>query len=392
VAVVFRTFHVPLELLLAINLTCGVAMGLDSVTTPSHSDTSLVYVGAYTRAKSKGIYVCQLNTLTGTLTPPTLAVTTANPSFLAVHPNRRFLYSVSESTGASNGFVNAFAIESNTGMLTFLNQQPSAGRGPCHLAVDKAGACLLVANYGSGSIASLPIRTDGSLGPPATSIQHHGSSVDPKRQQGPHAHSVGFDPANRRAFCADLGLDKLFVYQFDPAIATLTPNDPSFATVKPGAGPRHFVFSPNGRRVYAISEMGSTITAFDYDPQRGALTEFQTVSTLPNTFTGTNTGAEIAIHPNGKFLYGSNRGDNSIAVFAIDNATGKISLIEHQSTLGKTPRMFAIDPTGNLLLAANQDSNSIVVFRIDPATGRLTPTGQSIEVSMSTCVLFVAGQ
>jgi 6-phosphogluconolactonase len=367
-------------------------MGLDTTLPPSHADNCLVYIGTYTRAQSKGIYVCRLNTTTGALTSPALAVPTSNPSFLALHPNHQFLYAVSETGGVSNGFVNAFAIDSNTGHLAFVNQQTSTGRGPCHLAVDASGTCVLVANYGSGSIASLPINADGSLGPPTTSIQHHGSSVNPRNQQGPHAHSVGFDPANRRAFCADLGLDKLLVYRFDPATAALTPNDPPSASVKPGAGARHFVFSANGHRVYVITEMQSTITAFDYDAQRGALTEFQTVSTLPDTFTGTNTGAEIAIHPNGKFLYGSNRGDNSIVVYAIDDATGKLALIEHQSTLGKTPRMFAIDPTGNFLLAANQDSNTVVVFRIDPTTSRLTPTGQSIEVSMPSCAVFAIRQ
>ncbi len=364
-------------------------MGLEAIPSPSQTNACLVYIGTYTRAQSKGIYVCRLNTVTGALTSPALAVSTANPSFLALHPNHRFLYVVGETTGASNGTVNAFLIDDKTGTLMLLNQQTSAGHGPCHLVVDASGRCVLVANYGSGSIASLPIHSDGTLGPPATVIQHHGSSVDPSRQQGPHAHGVGFDPANRRAFCADLGLDKLLVYNFDPATATLTPNDPPFGVVKPGTGPRHFVFSPNGRRVYVINEMQSTITAFDYDPQLGSLSEFQTVSSLPNNFTGTNTAAEIAIHPNGRFLYGSNRGDNSIAVYAIDDATGKLTLIGHQSTLGKTPRMFAIDPTGNFLLAANQDSNTIVVFRIDPTTGRLNPTGQSIAVSMPSCVTFM---
>jgi 6-phosphogluconolactonase len=364
-------------------------MGLEAIPSPSHTNICLVYIGTYTRAQSKGIYVCRMSTATGILTSPALAVPTTNPSFLALHPNHGFLYAVGETTGASNGTVNAFAIDNTAGHLTFLNQQTSAGRGPCHLAVDASGKCMLVANYGSGSIAALPIHADGSLGSPATSIQHQGSSVDPNRQQGPHAHSVGFDLANRRAFCADLGLDKLLVYRFDPASATLAPNDPPSASVKPGAGARHFVFSPNGRRVYVINEMQSTITAFNYDAKHGALTEFQTVSTLPDRFTGTNTAAEIAIHPNGRFLYGSNRGDNSIAVYAIDDATGKLTLIEHQSTRGKTPRMFAIDPTGNFLLAANQDSNTIVVFRIDPTTGHLTPTGQSIEVSLPSCVTLV---
>ena len=362
--------------------------------TPSASspENCLVYIGGYTRGPSKGIYVCRMNLATGALTSPTLAAETSNPGFLALHPSHRFLYAVGESSGASNGFVRAFVIDGLSGMLTPLNQQPSGGRGPCHLAVNPAGTCLLVANYGSGSLASLPIHADGTLGPIATAIQHHGSSVNPQRQQGPHAHSVGFDPAARRVFCADLGLDKLFVYRFDPTTATLTPNDPPFGPVKPGAGPRHFAFSADGRRVYVINEMGSTITGFDYDEKTGALTEFQTVPTLPATYTGPNTAAEIAIHPNGKFLFGSNRGDNSIAVYAIDGATGKLTLVEHQSTVGKTPRYFGIDPTGKFLLAANQDSDSVVVFRIDPNTGRLTPTGQSLETSSPTCVTFVPEQ
>jgi 6-phosphogluconolactonase len=386
---VSRRFHFLVGVIAAVRLTCGIAAALGAVPLPSHTDTCLAYFGTYTRAQSKGIYVCRLNTATGALTSPVLAVSTANPSFLALHPNHHVLYSAGAISSSSNGAVNAFLIDNQTGMLTLLNQQTSAGLGPTHLAVDASGRCVLVANYGSGSIAVLPIQADGSLGPPATSIQHHGSSVDPNRQQGPHAHGVGFDPANRRAFCADLGLDKLLVYRFDPATATLTPNDPPFGLVKPGSGPRHFVFDLKGRQVYVINEMGSTITAFNYDPRLGSLTEFQTISTLPIIFAGTNTAAEIAIHPTGKFLYGSNRGDNSLAVYAIDSATGKATLVQHQSTLGKTPRMFAIDPTGNFLLAANQDSNTIVVFRIDPVTGRLTPTGQSIEVSLPSCVAFL---
>jgi len=364
-------------------------MALETNTSPALAETCLVYIGTYTRAQSKGIYMCRLNTATGTLTSPVLAVAAANPSFLALHPNHRLLYAVGETSGSSTGVVNAFAIDGTTGTLTLLNQQASAGRGPCHLAMDKTGVCVLVANYGSGSVAALPINADGSLGPPTTSIQHQGSSVDPKRQEKPHAHGIGFDLAGHRAFCADLGLDKILIYQFDQSKAAITPNDPPFGSVKPGAGVRHFVFHPNGRRLYAINEMQSTVTAFDYNPQRGALTEFQTISTLPDIFTGPNTAAEIAVHPSGRFLYASNRGHNSIAVFAIDDATGRLTLVDHQSTLGKTPRMFAIDPTGEFLLAANQDSNTVVVFRIDLNTGRLTPTGQSVEISSPTCVTFV---
>jgi 6-phosphogluconolactonase len=364
-------------------------MALETNTSTALADTCLVYIGTYTRAQSKGIYVSRLDMATGTLTSPELAIATANPSFLVLHPNHRFLYAVGETSGPSNGVVNAFGIDSKTGALTLLNQQTSAGRGPCHLAVDKTGACVLVANYGSGVVAALPIHADGSLGAPTTSIQHQGSGTDPKRQEKPHAHGVGFDLANRRAFCADLGLDKILIYQFDPSKATITPNDPPFGSVKPGAGVRHFVFNAQGRRLYAINELNSTITAFDYEPEHGALTEFQTISTLPEKFSGPNTGAEVAIHPNGRFFYGSNRGDNSIVAYTIDDSTGKLTVVQHQSTLGKTPRDFRIDPTGDFLLAANQDSNTVVVFRIDQTSGRLSPTGQSIEISSPTCVTFV---
>jgi 6-phosphogluconolactonase len=245
-----------------------------------------------------------------------------------------------------------------------------------------------VAHYGSGSVAAFPLRADGSLGAVGAFIQHHGSSADPKRQ-GPHAHSVGFDIANRRAFCADLGLDKLLIYQLEPKTATLTTNDPPSVSLTPGAGPRHFTVHPNGRYLYVINELNSTITTFDYDASRGGLKESQTVSTLPEKFTAPNTAAEIAIHPNGRFLYGSNRGHDSIAVYAVDKSTGKLTLIEHQSTLGKTPRAFGIDPTGSFLLAANQNSDSIVVFRIDPRTGRLKATGQTLEVPTPVCVTFL---
>ena len=352
-----------------------------------------VYFGTRTNAKSQGIYVCRLNTATGTLTAPDLATASADPAFLAVHPNHRFLYAVNESVGFAgtpNGAVSAFAIDATTGKLTLLNQQSSGGRGPCHLAVDNSGRSVVVANYAGGSVAALAIKTDGSLGAATTFIQHHGSSVNPKRQEAPHAHCVGFDPANHRALCADLGLDQLIVYQFEPAKAVLVPSDPPSASLPPGAGPRHFAIHPDGRHIYVINELNSTITVFEYDAAHGALQSQQTVPTLPATFTDVNTPAEIAVHPSGKFLYGSNRGHDSIAVYAVDETTGKLSLIEHQSSLGKTPRSFGIDPTGNFLLAANQDSNTVVIFRIDLKTGRLTPTGQSVEVPTPVCVIFLS--
>jgi len=368
-------------------------MASETNSPPSSTKTCLVYIGGYTHGRGKGIYLSHFDFSTGSLTTPTLATETANPSFLVVNPNSHFLYAVGENSGPSNCFVKAFSLEKGSGKLKFLNEQTSGGRGPTHLAVNSAGTCLLVANYGSGSVASLPIRADGTLGPPASVIQHQGSSVDPKRQQGPHAHGVGFDLLGGRALCADLGLDKILVYNVDPVSAALTPNDPPFGSVKPGSGVRHFVFSADGNRLYAINEMFSTITAFNYNLRKGTLTEFQTITTLPDGFTGTNTAAEVAIDPTGRFLYGSNRGtDNSITVYSIDSATGMLTFVQHQSTLGKTPRFICIDPTGNFLLAANQDSNTIVIFRIDPKTGQLTPIGQPVESPNPTSIVFVTIQ
>jgi 6-phosphogluconolactonase len=354
----------------------------------------VVYIGTYTGAKSKGIYVSHFDTRTGKLSEPELAAETKSPSFLAVHPNHRFLYAVGEMTvldGKRSGAVNAFSIAAKTGKLTWLNQQPSGGLGPCHLAVDATDRCVLVANYSSGSIASSPILKDGSLGPPASQIQHTGSSVNLQRQAGPYAHFITTDPGNRFALACDLGLDKVLVYRFEAKRAALTANDPPFGAVPPGAGPRHLVFSPNGKFVYVINEMGSSLTTFAYDSKRGGLKELQTTSTLPEKFDGENTCAEVQVHPSGKFVYGSNRGHDSIAVFAVDGKSGKPTLVEHQPTQGETPRHFALDPTGAWLLAENQASDNVVVFRIDGQTGRLKPTGQTVTVGAPVCAVFVPG-
>ncbi|MFO1513093.1 MAG: lactonase family protein [Verrucomicrobiota bacterium] len=353
-----------------------------------------VYFGSYTGAKSKGIYVARFDSATGKLTEPRLAAETRNPSFLAVSANQKFLYAVGEvdeAQGKRAGAVSAYKIEAETGKLTPLNQQTSGGTGPCHLSVDASGKCVLVANYNSGSIAALPLRFDGSLGEAATIIQHTGSSVNPQRQAGPHAHFICPSPDNRFALTADLGLDKLLVYQLDAAAAKLTTNHPPFAVVAHGAGPRHLAFHPNGKFVYAINEMALTITLFTYDPAPAALFEEQTISTLPAGYTATekDSGAEIALHPSGKFVYGSNRGHDSIAVFSVDAKTGKLTPVQNEPTQGKTPRHFAIDPTGRWLLAENQNSDSVVVFAIDTETGRLKPAGQIITIGSPVCAVFV---
>jgi 6-phosphogluconolactonase len=348
---------------------------------------SLVYFGTYTSAKSQGIYVSRFDWATGRLSAPELAATTQNPSFLAVSPGQHNLYAVNEAGDA--GAVSAFAIDAGTGKLTLLNRQGSSGSGPCHLAVDVTGRCLLVANYNSGSIAALPIHADGSLGEATTTIQHAGSSVNPARQAGPHAHFICPSPDDRFALNCDLGLDKVFVYRLDTNAARLSPGDPPFATVAPGSGPRHLTFSPDGKFVYVINEMGGTINVFSYNAANAALTGVQTISTLPRDFSGKNTAAEIALHPSGKFLYASNRGDDSIAVFAVDQKSGRLTLVEHQSTQGRTPRNFVIDPTGHWLLVENQASDSVVVFALDSDTGRLKPTGQTFAIGAPVCAVFV---
>jgi len=367
-------------------------MALLALLTSSLFGQYLVYVGTYTGPESKGIYAYRFDPKTGDVTSLGLVGEAKNPSFLAIHPNRKFLYSVGEAAdgGAWGGSVSAFALDRPTGKLTFLNSASSGGKGPCHLVVDKAGKNLVVANYGSGATAVVPIKADGRLGEPSSTIQHSGSSVDRARQQGPHAHSANLAPDNRFAFVADLGLDKVLVYKFDAVKGTIAPNAPPFAKVAPGSGPRHFAFHPSGKFAYVINEMGNTVTAFSYDAAGGVLTSLQTISTLPAGFTGTSYCAEVVVHPSGKFLYGSNRGHDSIAVFAIDPAKGTLTAVEQTPTGGKWPRNFNIDPTGAYLFAANEHSNDIFIFHIDPASGKLKPTGKKLEISKPVCLKFLA--
>jgi 6-phosphogluconolactonase len=372
---------------------CSLACAGLLWSTSGFAGESLIYFGTYTGTASKGIYVSKFDSATGKLTAPELAAETKNPTFLAVAPGGHFLYAGSEITntdGKRTGAVSAFALENKTGRLTLLDQKNSGGNGsPCHVSVDATGKCLLVANYGTGSIAVLPVRADGSLGEATTMIQHTGSGANPQRQAGPHAHFILPSPDNRFALDCDLGLDKVFINRLDANAAKLTANEPSFVTVAPGSGPRHFVFSGDGKFVYVINEISSTITAFRYAATNAAMNEVQTISTLPRDFSGSNTAAEIALHPDGKFLYGSNRGHDSIVVFAVNQKTGRPKFVEHQSTLGRTPRHFAIDPTGHWLLAENQASDSVVVFAINPESGKLKPTGQSITVGSPVCAVFV---
>lgn len=351
-----------------------------------------VYVGTYTTGESKGIYRLRLDLATGTLSLAGEPTAATNPSFLALHPTGRFLYAVNEigeSREDKGGAVSAFTVDPRTGSLTFVNEQPSGGASPCHVSLDKPGRHLLVANYWGGSVAVLPLGPDGRLGPATALVQHAARGGATPSRGGPHAHSIDLDAANRFAVVADLGLDELLVYRFDPAQGTLAPNQPPAARLAPGAGPRHFAFHPDGTHGYVINELNSTITALAYDAGAGVLTELQTLSTLPVGFAARNSTAELVVRPDGRFLYGSNRGHDSIAIFAVDAGTGRLTPLGHESTRGRTPRNFAIDPTGAYLLAANQDSDSIAVFRIDAEQGRLAPLGSPFHVPRPVCLLMV---
>ncbi|MBX6773324.1 MAG: lactonase family protein [Chloroflexi bacterium] len=356
-----------------------------------------VYVGTYTTTRphaqgtAEGIYVFQHDSTTGGLMRLHVTPGIVNPSYLTVDPSGRYLYAVAEvrdTAGRAGGSVAAYAIDPATGALRFLNQQPSLGADPCHLSVEQTGRYVLVANYTSGSVAMFPIQADGSLAPASDFHQHVGSSVNPERQEGPHAHSITVDPTNRFAVVADLGLDRVLVYRLDLDRGKLVPHDPPGAAVAPGAGPRHVDFHPNGRFLYVINEIGSTLTVFAYDAERGTLAEVQTVPTLPSGFTGRNHCADIHVHPSGRFVYGSNRGHDSIAIFRIDAETGRLTVLGHEPTGGQTPRNFAIDPTGTFLYAANQNTDTIVVFRIDPESGLLQRTGVVVAVPTPVCVKF----
>jgi 6-phosphogluconolactonase len=360
---------------------------------------TFVYVGTYTGPKAKGIYLFRLQTdnlevsQNITLVPLGLAAETPSPSFFDIDLTHRRLYAVNELSqfeGKPGGSVSAFAIDSATGMLKLLNQRPSMGSGPCHIMSDKARRHVFVANYGSGSVAVLPINADGTLGAASDVVQHSGRSVNRERQNSPHAHCVTLDPANRFLFVCDLGLDKVMTYRFDAAQGKLTPHSPPFTAIKPGSGPRHLVFRPDGRFAYVINEMSSTINVFACNADAGALTEIQTVSTLPEYFDGANTTAEIDVHPSGQWIYGSNRGHNSVVLFAVDPTKGTLTYVEEQGTGGAKPRHFGIEPSAKHLAIGNQDSDTVLVCRIDAGNGRLKPSGVFASVPSPVCVKFLA--
>ncbi|MEP6963206.1 MAG: lactonase family protein [Acidobacteriota bacterium] len=351
-----------------------------------------VYIGTYTNGASKGIYSYRYNEATGALTDATLAVATVSPSFLAAHPFGRTMYAVNESRRynglANSGSVSAFTLDHSTGLLTLLNTVPSLGADPCHLVVDATGHWVLVANYSGGSVAVFPIREDGSLGEASQLLQFTGAAkVDPVRQEAAHAHSVDLSPDNKFLYVSDLGNDQIVVYNFDAAKGKLALRAATKLT--PGSGPRHIAFSRDRRYLYSFSELSATVTTFRHDAATAGLEELQTVSTLPPGNTSTKSGAEIAVDPSGRFLYASNRGDDSIAIFSIDAEQGRLTRTGQVSTRGKTPRHFAIDAAGGHLIAANQDSSTIAIFEMDGDSGALKAVGDLVVAPEVVCVLFV---
>ncbi len=355
----------------------------------------LVYVGTYTGQGSEGIYAFRFNPDTGETGPVDLVAATDNPSFLAIDPTASFLYAVNEVDafhGEPTGAISVFAIDRESGELKLLQQVSSLGGAPAHVSLDRSARYLMVANYNGGSVAVFPIENDGRLGRHSSFMQHAGSSVNPQRQAGPHAHFIQVTNDNRFAVAADLGLDKLLVYRFDPNNGSLTPANPGFVETGAGAGPRHVAFAPSGKFIYAVNELASTVTVFAYKPVTGSLHAIQTVPSLPENFAGNNTAAEIVVDATGGFLYVSNRGHDSIAVYSINPETGKLSSPEWVPSGGKTPRNFVIDPTGKWLIAANQDSNNIQLFKIDQSNGRLLATSRSLKVVSPVCMRIVAFQ
>jgi 6-phosphogluconolactonase len=371
----------PLFRLFLTLLSAAVGLGL-----PLAAADMYVFFGTHRSGPGIGFSVAHFNPATGTLTKPRFLTEAVEPAFFVIHPDGRHLYTCNSG---SPGGVSAYEIDRANGGLTLLNKEPSGGDDASYVCLDQTGRYVFVANYEGGNIAALAIQPDGRLGARTAFAQHTGHSVDPKRQKHAYAHSIIIDPTNRFVLVADLGLDRLFVYRFDAKDGSLQPNDPPFATVPPGFGPRHVKFHPNGRWVYLINEMGCAITAFNWDSAKGTLTGFQTISTLPAGFKGTNTCAEVEVHPNGRFLYGSNRGHDSIVIFAIDPASGRLTPVEHVPSQGKWPRNFAFDPTGQWILVTNHNSDNAVVFRVDEITGRLTQTGEPVPVPFPFCERFL---
>lgn len=353
-----------------------------------NGDVLLVYVGTYTGGESEGIYSCQLDLRTGELKQIGVTRHIENPAYLTLDAKRHRLYAVSEVSdfgGRSGGGVSSFAIL-GTGELSLINQQFSHGGAPCYITLDRTGRYLFVANYLGGNVVVLPIDEDGALREPSDIVGHSGSGLNPSRQEGPHPHSIILDHAGNYAFVPDLGLDKVMQYRFDRNRGRLSASRQPWIEAEPGAGPRHMVFHPNGVNAYVINELSATISAHSYDPISGTLERLQTISTIPASYSGVNTAADLHLSPDGKFLYGSNRGHDSITRYSVDQATGRLTHLDWTPTEGKTPRGFAVDSTGTYLLVANQDSHSVVTFRINKGEGTIFSTGHKVQIPNPVCL------
>ena len=367
------------------NLLLFSIIGYNAIAQQQH----YLLTGTYTSGKSEGIYVYKFNSSDGSATKVS-QVKISNPSFIAVSPDERFVYSVKENAAANGkgGEITAFSFDNVNGTLSYINEQPSGGDHPCYVTVDKTGRWVVAGNYSSGSLTVLPVLADGSLGNAVSVIQHSGSGPDKKRQQSPHVHATLFSADNRFLFVPDLGIDKIMIYNFDAVTGKLKPAKPAFAQSAGGAGPRHFSFHPADKYGYLIEEMTGTVVAYRY--KTGKLKKLQRISSMPAGDSSNAGSADIHVSPDGKFLYASNRGNsNTIAIFKINQKSGKLLLVGHQSTLGKTPRNFNFDPSGNFLLVANQNSDNIVVFIVDKQTGLLTDTGNRINVGNPVCLKWV---
>ena len=374
-------------------MRCGFPIAFSAMLSSSHgakADQPLVFISAFGAGENGAIHAYQLDLSKGQLKPTHKTTDVEHPFFLAVSPNNKFLYSThaKRSGGNENEQVAAYELVGTTGQLKLLNRQSSLGTAVCYLDVDATGKTVLVANYTTGSVASLSVRDDGSLGEVVTFVQHEGSSVDPARQEGPHAHSIVVSPDNQFVYAADLGLDQVLGYRLDAKTSELSPNEQPFVKVTSGAGPRHLTFHPNGKHVFVINELADSVTMFDYDSKPGKLTKRQTISTLPKDFDGTkNHCADLKITPSGRFLFGTNRGHNSIAAYQIAD-DGRLTLLGIEPSLGAGPQNLAIAPNGKLLLCANMSGNNVAVFRINPKTGGLESVGEPIEITSPSCILF----
>ena len=353
------------------------------------------FIGTYTKGnvvnqglESRGIYILGYNSKNGELNLLNTALEKDNPSFLSISPDGKYLYSVGEIDDERGGALSAYSIDKKNASISIINSISTGSSGPCHLMTDSSGSILLAANYAGGASTLAKINNDGSLDDDVQVINHQGSSINPERQMEPHAHSINISPSGNYALVPDLGTDKVVIYKIDKVAKKLEPNDPPFVKVTPGMGPRHLEFHPNGKVVYVIHELGAHISVFDFDDQNGNLSEIQTISTLPLNY-DQKSCADIHISPDGKYLYGSNRGHDSLAIYKVLEDGRKLENIDFQSTLGKTPRNFAIDPDGNFLLAANQDSNDIFTFNVNKESGMLNPTGFKISIPYPVCIKFL---